>query len=80
MRTNSTPPQKSTSKSWRLSIANSFRAYRIHDLVWLIRQPCQLALVKGGGKEPNPFQWVEGIYPVQGTGKAVGVTVVTVYR
>ena len=80
MRTNSTPPQTSTSKSWRCSILKSFRPGQVHDLVWLIRQQCQLPLVKGGGKEPNPFQWVEGIYSVQGTGKAVGLTVVTVYR
>ena len=36
--------------------------------------------MKEGGKKPNPFQWVDGIYSIQGAGKAVGLTVVTVYQ
>ncbi len=36
--------------------------------------------MKEGGKEPNPFQWVDEIYSIQGAGKAVGLTLVTVYK
>ncbi len=36
--------------------------------------------MKESGKKPNPFQWADRIYSVQGADKAVGLTVVTVYK
>jgi DNA invertase Pin-like site-specific DNA recombinase len=50
------------------------------NLVWLLRHQWQVPATKENGNDPNPRQWRDGTYSVEGVAEAVGVTVGTVYH
>ncbi|HYN78549.1 MAG TPA: recombinase family protein, partial [Lamprocystis sp. (in: g-proteobacteria)] len=58
--------------------AEGFQTARGHPfsgkLVWLLRQQWQLPATKENGNDPNPWQWRDGTYSVEGVAQAVGVT------
>jgi hypothetical protein len=64
--------------------AEGFQTARGHPvsgkLVWLLRRHWQLPATKENGNDPNPWQWRDGTYSVEGVAEAVGVTVGTVYH
>jgi hypothetical protein len=47
--------------------------------VWLLRQRWKIASVKINGVGPNPSQWPDGTYSVQGAAALIGITPQTIF-
>lgn len=50
------------------------------ELVHLLRQRWAIRTVKINGTQPNPQQWTDGSYSIQGMAVALGVTAQTVFK
>jgi hypothetical protein len=50
-----------------------------HGNVWLLRQRWKIASVKINGVGPNPSQWPDDTYSVQGAAALIGITPQTIF-
>jgi DNA invertase Pin-like site-specific DNA recombinase len=50
-----------------------------NETVWLLRQRWGISTVKINGVGPNPPQWLDGTYSVQGAAALIGVTPQTIF-